>query len=116
MALVFARRGSEPADVLEAARVYGRYEAVGRVVQVFLDHPWIEIARLERCPDEIGEGAILHASRARRLMDKGSWKLALQDITRAEASNLPPRAREALARMRQECEQEREARKLPLGG
>ena len=116
MALVFARRGREPADLLEGAPVYGRYEAVGRVVQVFLDHPWIEIVRLERCPEEIGEGAILHASRARRLMDKGSWKLALQDIMRAESSNLPPRAREALARMRQECEQAREIRKLPQGG
>jgi len=114
-ALLFARRGSEAGTILSDAAVYGRYEAFGRVVQVFLDNPWIEIASLERLPEEIGEGAILHATRALRSMERGEWKLALQDIGRAEASNLPPRAREALARMRERCEAGRAERRLDGG-
>jgi len=114
-ALLFARRGTEVGAALEGARVYGRYEAVGRVTQVFLDHPWIEIVHLERLPEEIGEGAILHATRALRSMDRGEWRLALQDITRAEASSLPPRARESLARMRQQCVSARGRRRLSAG-
>jgi len=116
VALLFARRGGDAAALLDSARTYARYEAVGQVRQVFLDHPWIEITHLERCPEEIGEGAILHASRALRSMQKGDWKLALEDLARAEASNLPPRAREVIERLRVECEEARAARKLPLGG
>jgi hypothetical protein len=114
-ALVFARRGSASGETLQKAPVYGRYEAVGRVVQVFMGHPWIEVSALERLPEEIGEGAILHATRALRSMDQGEWKLALEDLVRAEASNLPPRARAELERLRAHCEDAR-AERRPLGG
>lgn len=114
-ALVFARRGSASGESLIGAPLYGRYEGVGRVVQVFMGHPWIEVAHVERLPEEIGEGAILHASRALRSMDQGEWKLALEDLTRAEASNLPPHARAALAGLRARCEEARSERRI-LGG
>jgi hypothetical protein len=110
-ALLFARRGTEVGAVLADGSVYGRYEAVGRVAQVFLAHPWIEVTSLERLPEEIGQGAILHATRALRSMDRGDWSLALEDITRAEASNLPPRAREALGRLRARCETARDEKR-----
>jgi hypothetical protein len=115
-ALVFARRGSASGSTLSAAPLYGRYEAVGRVVQVFMGHPWIEVEQVERLPEEIGEGAILHASRALRSMDQGEWRLALEDLTRAEASNLPPRARAALVRLRERCEEARTERRILGGG
>jgi len=114
-ALVFARREGASGKTLSGAPMYGRYEAVGRVAQVFMGHPWIEVTALERLPEEIGEGAILHATRALRSMDQGAWKLALEDLTRAEASNLPPRARADLERLRARCEEARSERR-PLGG
>src|SRR5688572_2575073 len=114
-ALVFARRASPSGETLAGAPVYGRYEAVGRVAQVFMGHPWIEVAALDRLPEEIGEGAILHATRALRSMDQREWKLALEDLVRAEASNLPPRARAELERLRAHCEEARTERR-PLGG
>jgi hypothetical protein len=115
-ALLFARRGMDVGDALARGTQYARYEAVGVVSQVFLGHPWIEVARLERLPEEVGEGAILHATRALRSMEQGEWRLALQDIARAEASNLPPPARAELARMRARCEAERQSRRIPSDG
>ncbi len=102
--MLFARRGSAAAEALAAAPVYGRYEAVGLVRQVFLGRAWIDVERVERLPEEVGEGAILHASRALRSMETCAWKLALEDLARAEASNLPPHARAELAALREECE------------
>lgn len=112
--LVFARRGTPAAQALAGARLHWRFEVVGRVSQLFLGLPWIEIETAERLPQETGEGAVLHASRALRAMDAGEWGRALEDLARAEISNLPPHAREELARLRAICESEREARKLPL--
>lgn len=112
--LVFARRGTPAAGVLAGARLYARFEVVGTVRQLFLGLPWIEIESAERLPQETGEGAVLHASRALRAMENGEWGRALEDLARAEISNLPPHAREELARLRAICEGEREARKLPV--
>jgi hypothetical protein len=112
--LVFARRGTPAAALLASARTYARFEVVGRVSQVFLGLPWIELETAERLPQEIGEGAVLHASRALRAMETGDWGRALEDLARAEISNLPPHALGELARLRSICEAEREARKLPI--
>lgn len=112
--LVFARRGSPAAALLDSARTYSRFEVVGRVSQVFLGLPWIEVETVERLPQETGEGAVLHASRAVRAMEAGDWGRALEDLARAEVSNLPPPARDELARLRSICETQREARKLPV--
>lgn len=112
--LLFARRGTPAAELLAEGQTYARYEVVGRVGQVFLGLPWIEIEQLTRLPEETGEGAILHVSRALRSMESGDWTRALEDIARAEVSNLPAAAREELARLRTRCEDARAARKLPL--
>jgi len=112
--LVFARRGTPAAEALGRAHRYARLEVVGTVRQLFLGLPWIEIESAERLPQETGEGAILHASRALRAMEGGDWTRALEDLARAEISNLPEAARAELARLRAICEAEREARKLPV--
>lgn len=102
-ALMFVRRGSALEGTVSEARTYQRFEAVGRVAQVFLGRPWIELESLERLPEEVGEGAVLHASRALGSMRTGSWKLALEDLRRASASNLPRHAREELQRLTERC-------------
>lgn len=112
--LVFARRGTPAAQTLAGAHTYSRFEVVGRVSQIFLGLPWIEVESAERLPQETGEGAILHASRALRAMEGGDWSRALEDLARAEISNLPDAARAELARLRAICEAERQARKLPV--
>ncbi len=111
--MLFARRDSPAAQILARGVAYARYEAVGRVRQVFLGQGWIEVERLERLPEEVGEGAILHATRAVRSMEAGSWKLALEDLTRAASSNLPSHARAEIALLREECEALLAVRKLP---
>ncbi|HVS17131.1 MAG TPA: hypothetical protein VMT18_00930 [Planctomycetota bacterium] len=112
--LVFARRGTPAAKALAEANPYARFEVVGQVSQLFLGLPWIELESAERLPQETGEGAILHASRALRAMQAGHWSRALDDLARAEISNLPDAARAELARLRAVCEAERQARKLPI--
>lgn len=114
-ALLFARRGTQPEAALESARTYARFEAVGHVRQVFLGRPWIELESLERLPEEVGEGAILHASRALGSMRERSWQLAREDLARARASNLPPHARQALERLDAECEAAQAALRQPSG-
>jgi hypothetical protein len=53
--------------------------------------------------EEVGEGCVLHATRAVELMAQQQWKLAIEDLDRALASNLPERARDELARLQQSC-------------
>ena len=108
--LLFARRGSDASAVLEGGRTYTRYEVVGRVVQVFLGLPWIEVESAQRLPEETCEGAILHVTRALRFMANQQWNHALDDLARAEVSNLPAPAREELARLRVQCQLALEAR------
>ena len=103
LAVLFVRRGGDAAKALDHAPKYARFEVVGRVRQVFLGLPWIEIERAERLVPEIGEGALLHASRALQLMAAEHWQLAGEDLDRALIGNLPEPARAELLRLRDDC-------------
>ena len=115
--LVFARRGEPLAEALGAAPTYARFTARGRVVEVFLGRPWIELTELRAEGRSIGEGTILHASRALRLMASEDWQLAREDLLRATAGPLPEHAREALRSLLATCEEglrTRAARRVPV--
>jgi hypothetical protein len=93
--LLFARRGTASAAQLARATRYERYSAEVVVRQVFLGRPWIEIRSLQRSPQQVTEGAVLHASRALNLMEGEHWSFAIEDFGRALSSDLPARARAA---------------------
>jgi hypothetical protein len=97
------RRDSDAVKVLANAPKYARFEVVARVRQVFLGRPWIEIESAQRLVPEIGEGALLHASRALQLIEGEQWQLASDDLDRALIGNLPEPARAELLRLRDGC-------------
>lgn len=93
---LFVRRGGGFEPVARRARTYQRFEVHGRVREVFLGEPWIEIEELVPLPGEVGEGAILHVTRAREVAQHGQFDLALEQYQRACAGPLPPHALAAL--------------------
>jgi hypothetical protein len=103
-ATLYVRRGGVPALELASAPRFARFEASAHVREVFAGRAWIEIASLRRLEGEIGEGTILHASRAVDSMREGRFRLALDDLDRALPGDMPDAAREELRRLRQMCE------------
>lgn len=102
-AVLFVRRGTAAERVLAAAQRYARFDASGIVRQVLAGRPWIEITALVPLAEQFSEGSVIHASRGVELMAAEHWDLAGQSFERALASNLPIPAREALERLRDEC-------------
>jgi hypothetical protein len=95
-ARLFVRRGGGFEPLARRARTYQRFEVHARVREVFLGQPWLEILELVPLEGEVGEGAILHVTRARELAAEGSFTLALEQYERARAGPLPPHALAAL--------------------
>src|SRR5262245_7347143 len=93
---LFVRRGGGFEPLARRARTYQRFEARARVREVFLGEPWLELLELVPIEGEVGEGTILHVTRARELLFKGQFSLALEQYERARAAPLPPHALAAL--------------------
>jgi len=93
---LFVRRGGGFEPLVRRARRYERFEIRGRVREVFLGVPWIEVLEITPLEGEIGEGTILHVTRARELLFQGQFALALEQYERARAAPLPPHALNAL--------------------
>ena len=106
---LFVRRGTELETLLRAARSYQRFHATAVVREHFLREPWLELSALTPLVEEVGEGTILHVTRARELAYEGNFDLALDQYERARAAPLPPHALAAI--LEQELET-REARDL----
>lgn len=101
---LFARRGSPAEAALRGARLYERYELVVVLREVFLGEPWVEVESARRLEEVVGEGTVLHASRALVLMAEGRWTLARGELERAETEELPAHARAELDRLREEID------------
>jgi hypothetical protein len=117
-ARLFVRRGGGFEPLVRRARTYQRYEARARVHEVFLGEPWLEVVELVPLDGEVGEGTILHVTRARELAFEHDYALALEQYERARAAPLPPHALGALlddirAVEERRAEAEREARHRP---
>jgi len=93
---LFVRRGGGFEPLVRRARAHQRFEVHGRVREVFLGEPWIEVVELVPLEGEIGDGTILHVSRARAAASEGQFELALDQYERARAAPLPPHALKAL--------------------
>ena len=89
---LFVRRGGGFEPLARRARTYQRFEVRAKVREVFLGEPWLELMELVPLEGEVGEGTILHVTRARELLFKGQFALALEQYERARAAPLPPHA------------------------
>lgn len=110
---LFLRRGGGFEPLARRARTYQRYEARGRVREVFLGEPWIELLELVPLEGEVGEGTILHVTRARELAGEGQFTLALDQYDRARAAPLPPHALAAVLAEIRATEEARAESKSP---
>jgi len=93
---MFVRRGGGFEPLARRAKTYQRYEVRARVRELFVGEPWIEVLSLVPLDGEVGEGTILHVTRARELADEGKLGLALEQYERARSAPLPPHALAAL--------------------
>lgn len=102
---LFAARGSAAERALAGARRYDRFRVRAAVREVFLDEPWVELLEVERLPERIEEGTLVHALRALELLEQKSYVLAANELERAAApSRLPARVVTELARLRALCD------------
>lgn len=104
---LFVRRGTPLEETVRRAAPHQRFEATAVVREQFLGEPWIELTALKRLTEEVGEGTILHVTRARELAFEGNFDLALDQYERARSAPLPPHA---LAAILEEELETREAR------
>jgi hypothetical protein len=100
---VFARRGGACEWALEKLKTYDRFELLVSVREIFLERPWAEIVEVLPLSERLTEGTVIHAGRACGLMHAGTWTLAENEIAQALNGALPPAARGALLRLREEC-------------
>jgi len=89
---LFVRRGGGFEPLARRMRAYQRVEVRARVREVFLGEPWLEVLELVPLEGEVGEGTIVHVTRARELVAEKSYALALEQYERARAAPLPPHA------------------------
>lgn len=104
---LFLRRGGGFEPLARRARTYQRFEARARVRETFQGEPWLELIELVPLEGEVGEGTILHVTRARELVLEGQFDLALEQYERARSAPLPPHA---LAAVLEEIRVTREAK------
>jgi hypothetical protein len=67
--------------------------------------PGSRSARRNGIAGEIGEGSILHATKALEHMGEKRWQLALDNLDRAAVGDMPEAARAELRRLRDLCVQ-----------
>ncbi|NOT30590.1 MAG: hypothetical protein HOP15_09115 [Planctomycetes bacterium] len=89
---LFVRRGGGFEPLVRRARIYQRFEVRARVREAFLGEAWLELLELVPLEGEVGEGTILHVTRARELAAEGQFDLALDQYERARSAPLSPHA------------------------
>ena len=100
---LFVRRGSACEWAFDGTDASTRCEVSGVVRELFLDLPWIEVVEVLPLAERIGEGTVIHAAKARELLEAGSFGLAALELDQAITDSLPARARAELDRMRAYC-------------
>ena len=101
---LFVRRAGAADRVFEGAGTYERFEVDGTVREVFAGSPWIEVDSARRLTERVGEGVLIHATRATSLIASERWALARAELERALEGELPAPARADLERLLAECE------------
>lgn len=108
-ARLFVRRGTPAAAALAAATSYDRLELQLVVREMHAGRAWVEVTGARWSPHQTPKGSLLHAIRALELMERDGWTLAVGQLDRALAPDLPAHARAELERLRDECTSEIDA-------
>ena len=91
---LFAAKGSVAARAFDGAPRYRRYRVRAVLRSVFEGQAWIEVLAATPLPRAMGEGTILHATRAFDLLEVDAHAAAAEQFERALAAPMPagPRA------------------------
>jgi hypothetical protein len=100
---IYARSDGAAAALLASASRFRRFELEIDVREHLLGEARLEVLHATPLSESVGEGAILHASRALDLLDRGQIDLARSEFERAQAGRLPEHARAELARLQAFC-------------
>lgn len=104
LAEVFVRKDTIPSALLAPARPHDRFELDLIVKEFHAGRPWIEIVEVHRTPEQTPEGTVLHAIRAIDLVEREAWTLAVNELDRALAPDLPGHVRRELEEIRKRCD------------
>lgn len=104
MAVLFVRRGTLAEATLGAARPHDRFELDVTVAELHAGRAWIEATRAVLTPEQTPEGTVLHTIRALDMIEREGWRLALSELDRALAPNLPGHVRRELETIRARCQ------------
>jgi hypothetical protein len=80
-------------------------EVVAFVREVFLDQPWIEIVEVSPQTLQVGEGTVLHVTRALQLFQDGQFELARTQLERAKGAPMPAHALAEIDRWIDACDE-----------
>lgn len=105
MAVVHVRRGTLAEATLGAARPHDRFELDVSVTELQAGRAWIEATRAVLTPEQTPEGTVLHTIRALDMIEREGWRLALSELDRALAPNLPGHVRRELETLRDRCQE-----------
>jgi hypothetical protein len=100
---LYVRRDGPAAAVLAGATLTRRYELEIDVREHLYGSARIEVLSATPLLESVGEGAVLHASRAMTLLEDGNRHFAKAEFERALAGLLPAHARVELERLIQGC-------------
>ena len=100
---VFATHDSAAEWALADAEPLDRYSLTCKVQSVLGGRPWLEVEAVKPLVRQLGEGAVIHASRGLDQMNKQLWKGAIEEFERALAGGLHETARLELDRLIEVC-------------
>jgi len=111
---VFARLGSAAEWALEGSERYARFELICDVRSNHAGQPWVEVVAVKPRLRRLGEGGIIHASRGLESMAIKNWAAAIDEFERANVGGIPPRAKDELERLIDECREKQKRILTPI--
>ena len=110
---LFVRRGTVLEGLLSRARRHDRLALEVVVRELHAGAAWIEIIDAAYTPEQTPEGTVLHAIRGLDLIEREGWSLAVSELERALAPNLPGHVRRELETLRDQAQSVLDAMKRP---
>ncbi|MEE2940116.1 MAG: hypothetical protein VX460_07020 [Planctomycetota bacterium] len=105
MARLHVRRGTAAEAVLASSRPHDRLELEVVVRELLAGSSWIEVTHAARTEQQTPEGTVLHAIRALEMIEREGWRIAISELDRALAPDLPGHVRRELESIREDCQE-----------
>ncbi len=105
MGRIFVKDAHVHARRLAGADRFQRFLVVGKVHNVLMGEPWIEVEHLYKSRQSVPEGSLLHATRGLSLIERGALGMASDEFDRALVAKLPDHVREDLLVLKKSCQE-----------